>query len=49
MIQLRKDEHKVKNIYIDGKFMRRMELIGYKTESTIKDGKKTESELRKYK
>ena len=39
MIQLRKDEHKVKKIYIDGNFMRRMKKLGYNTEATIKDGK----------
>ena len=39
MIQLRKDEHKVKKIYIDGNFMRRMELLGYNIEATIKDGR----------
>ena len=44
MNQLRKDEHKVKKIYIDGNFMRRMEKMGYNTEETIKYGK----EIRKW-
>ena len=37
MIILRKNEHKVKKIYIDGNFMKRMALLGYNTEATLKD------------
>ena len=47
MIQLRKDEHKVKKI--DRNFMRRMELLGYNTEATIKDGKEIRKQVKKYK
>ena len=47
MNQLRKDEHKVKKIYIDGNFMRRMEKLGYNTEATIKDGKEIRKRVEK--
>ena len=47
MIQLRKEEYKVKRIYIDGNFMRRMELLGYNTNSTTKDSIEKQKRVKK--
>ena len=49
MDQLIKDEHKVQKIPIDRNFMRRMELLGYNTNATKKDGIAIRKRVEKFK